>query len=87
MKYILSRLVSLRPCWHEDMDLVFFFKAVNGLVDVSQDVLPKSHLQPELPDPPVATKFPFVRPNAKPLRTNTPFLFVYPEPGTHYQLH
>ncbi len=43
-KYILSRLVSLRPCWHEDMDLVFFFKAVNGLVDVSQDVLPKSHL-------------------------------------------
>ena len=27
--------------WHEYMDLLFFFKAINGLVDISGDVLPK----------------------------------------------
>ena len=27
--------------WHEYMDLVFFFKAINGMVNISQDVLPK----------------------------------------------
>ena len=27
--------------WHEYLDLVFFFKAANGLVDVSHDVLPE----------------------------------------------
>ena len=27
--------------WHEYMDLLFFFKAINGLVDVTDDVLPK----------------------------------------------
>ena len=40
-----ERLVSLGllplSYWHEYLDLVFFFKAVNGLVDVSHDVLPK----------------------------------------------
>ena len=40
-----ERLVSLDllplSYWHEYLDLVFFFKAVNGLVDVSHDVLPE----------------------------------------------
>ena len=40
-----ERLVSLGllplSYWHEYLDLVFFFKAVNGLVDVSHDVLPE----------------------------------------------
>ena len=27
--------------WYEYMDLLFFFKAINGLVDVTDDVLPK----------------------------------------------
>ena len=27
--------------WHEYMDLLFFFKAINGLVDVIEDVFPK----------------------------------------------
>ena len=27
--------------WHEYMDLLFFFEAINGLVDVSENVLPK----------------------------------------------
>ena len=27
--------------WHEYMDLVFFYKAINGLVVISEDVLPK----------------------------------------------
>ena len=47
----------------------------------------KSFLKPERPDPPVATKFPSVRPNAKPLPTNAPSSFVHLEPGTLYQLH
>ena len=40
-----DRLISLKlkplSYWHEYMDLVFFFQAVNGLIDVSKDVLPK----------------------------------------------
>ena len=47
----------------------------------------KSFLKPERPDPPVATKFPSVRPNAKPLPTNAPSSFVQQEPGTFYHLH
>ena len=39
-----ERLVSLRllplSYWHAYLDLVFFFKAVNGLINVSNDVLP-----------------------------------------------
>ena len=27
--------------WHKNMDLLFFFKATNGLVDVTKGVLPK----------------------------------------------
>ena len=45
MKHNRERLVSLGlltlSYWHEYLDLVFFFKAVNGLVDVSHDVLPE----------------------------------------------
>ena len=40
-----DRLISLKliplSYWHEYMDLVFFFQAVNGLIDVSKDVLPQ----------------------------------------------
>ena len=76
-----ERLVSLGllplSYWHEYLHLVFFFKAVNGLVDVFHDVFPEViSKKPERPDPPVATKFPFVRPNAKPLPTNAPSSFV-----------
>ena len=87
-----ERLVSLNllplSYWHEYLDLVFFFKAVNGLVDVSHDVLPQViSMKPERPDPPVATKFPSVRLNAKQLPTNAPSSFVQLEPGTLYHLH
>ena len=40
-----ERLITLElmplSYWHEYMDLVFFFKAINGLVVISEDVLPK----------------------------------------------
>ena len=40
-----ERLTTLKlmplSYWHEYMDLVFFFKAVNGLVYISEDILPK----------------------------------------------
>ena len=40
-----ERLIALdlQPLsyWHEYMDIVFFFKAVNGMVNISQDVLLK----------------------------------------------
>jgi hypothetical protein len=35
-----ERLIILE-LMHEYMDLVFFFKAINGLVVISEDVLPK----------------------------------------------
>ena len=36
-------ILSLLPLsyWHEYLDLMFFFKAVNGLIKLSNDVLPK----------------------------------------------
>ncbi len=40
-----ERLISVRllpiSYWHEYFDLMFFYKAVNGLVDVAHDVLPE----------------------------------------------
>ena len=40
-----DRLITLElmplSYWHEYMDLVFFYKAINGLVVISEDVLPK----------------------------------------------
>jgi hypothetical protein len=40
-----DRLITLElmplSYWHAYMDLVFFFKAINGLVVISEDVLPK----------------------------------------------
>ena len=36
------KFILIPPSYqHEYMDLLFFFKAINGLVDVSEDVLPK----------------------------------------------
>jgi hypothetical protein len=63
--------------------------AENDLVVLVWDMTSssKSCPKPERPDPPVATKSPSVRPNAKPLPTNAPSLFMHPEPGTLYQLH
>ena len=44
-----ERLISLNLLplcyWHEYLDLVFFFKAINSLVYVSQDVLPQPQTQ------------------------------------------
>ena len=81
-----ERLVSLGllplSYWHEYLDLVFFFKAGNGLVDVSHDVL--SYVISETRT--TRSGFLSVRPNAKPLPTNAPSLFVQLEPGTLYHL-
>ena len=38
----LARNSLLPICyWHEYLDLVFFFKALNGLIEKDQDILPK----------------------------------------------
>ena len=36
-------MLELMPIcyWHKYLDLVFFFKAINGLVHISEDVLPQ----------------------------------------------
>ena len=86
-----ERLVSLGllplSYWHEYLDLVFFFKAVNGLVDVSHDVLPEVISETRTTRSSSGNQISFCRPNAKPLPTNAPSSFVHLEPGTLYQLY
>ena len=74
--------------WHEYLDLVFFFKAVNDLVDVSHDVLPEVISQTRTTRSSSGKQISFRPAKCKTTTyTNAPSLFVQLEPGTLYQLH
>ena len=55
--------------WHEYLDILFFFKEVNGLIDMSNDVLPNAIPQTKTTRPSSGNQTSF-RPSAKPQPTS-----------------
>ena len=82
-RFVSLGLLPLSYC-HEYLDLAFFFKAVNLLINVSNDVHPNVISQTRSTRSSSGKKLPFAQLNAKLLLTNDPFSFEQLEHETLY---